>query len=892
MQSFVDPSTDPGTSTIAQLIRSQAARAADTPALLAPGRQPLSYGSLSNHLEHIVRELNSSGIGRPDRVAVVLANGPELAASFLTISAAATCAPLNPDYRENEFAFYLEDLSARALVVEQGVDSPARAAAAHLNVPILELVRETERPAGIFSLTGQAGRPPAAPGFTQPEDCALVLHTSGTTSRPKRVPLTQANLCASATNIRRTLLLTPPDRCLNVMPLFHIHGLIGALLSSISAGASIVCSAGYQADQFLAWLAAFRPSWYTAVPTIHRSIASQALASRQDLRDTGLRFIRSSSSSLPPQLLAELEQVFGVPVLEAYGMTEASHQMCCNPLPPQVHKPGSVGLAAGPEVAIMDEASHLLGPETPGEIVIRGPNVTAGYEGQPAANEAAFTSGWFRTGDLGYRDSEGYFYVTGRIKEMINRGGEKIIPREVDEALLAHPAVAQAVTFAVPHPRLGEDVAAAVSLRNGDRVSSRELRQFAQARLAPHKAPSQILIVDQIPKGPTGKLQRIGLHQKLEHLFKTDYVAPQGPVEEALARMWCEVLGLERVGVHENFFFLGGDSLLAVRLFAQIEKTLGQRLPLITLCKEPTIAELARVLQEPATPGARAEIIALQAHGSRPPLVFLPSMVGDIWYPQAITRNLSPDQPVYGIQPSRKAEPFAPLEELAQRYVELLRGFQHEAPYYLAGYSFAGLLAYEMARQLFARGQSVALLALIDTTPRPFRSDAVGAWRILSNAMFWLLDDLLQTGPKELVARFRRHARATRKAQRSFFSAFPSTQIELEALFPVDHLPPSYRAAMEANLQASRQYVCQPYAGRVTLLRARTRPLFRPAPADLGWGKLALGGVDVHIVPGNHGTILRPPYVQHLGQHLQAALDGAASQRSAGAAGHQVAASL
>jgi acyl-CoA synthetase (AMP-forming)/AMP-acid ligase II/thioesterase domain-containing protein len=833
-------------------------------------------------MEYVVGQLNRLGVGQQARVAIVLANGPELAASFLTISAAATCAPLNPAYRESEFAFYLEDLSARALVIERGVDSPVRAAAARLNIPVIDLVRETAREAGIFSLTGSTGRTPAADGFAQAGDSALILHTSGTTSRPKRVPLTQANVCASAESIRRTLQLTAADRCLNVMPLFHIHGLIGAVLSSMSAGATVVCSPGYQGDQFLSWLAAFRPTWYTAVPTIHRSIVAQAVASGRDLGDTGLRLIRSSSSSLPPPLLAELERVFGVPVLEAYGMTEASHQMCCNPLPPRVHKPGSVGLAAGPEVAIMDEAGQLLQDDTPGEIVIRGPNVTAGYEGQPSANEAAFTNGWFRTGDLGYRDSEGYFHVTGRIKEMINRGGEKIIPREVDEALLMHPAVAQAVTFAVPHPRLGEDIAAAVILRNGAHASARDLHQFALARLAPHKSPSQVIIVEEIPKGPTGKLQRIGLHEMLGHLLKPDFVAPAGAVEEALARMWCDLLGLEKVGVHENFFLLGGDSLLAVRLFAQIEKTLGKHLPLVTLCKEPTIAELAQVLRDPGEPGARAQVIALRSGGSRPPLVFLPSMVGDIWYPQAIARHLSPDQPVYGIQPSRKGEEAASLEDMAKRYVGLLREFQKEGPYYLAGYSFAGLLAYEMSRQLSSQGDSIALLALIDTAPRPVAATRKAkSLAFIRNAWFWLLDDLLRTQPKEIVARFRRHARAARKGSRSVFSSIPSTEVELEALFPVDHLPPSYRATMEANLEASRRYVCRPYPGRVTLLRARTRPLFQPGPADLGWSALARGGVDVQIVPGNHATILRPPYVRHLGERLQAALDRTAELTSA-----------
>ena len=415
--------------TIADSIAAHASQGPDKPALLAPGREPLSYQHLLFQIHFVVQELNRFGIGRPDRVAVVLANGPELAASFLSISAAAAFAPLNPDFRESEFAFYLENLSARALVVECGVDSPARAAAASLNVPILELVPRTDREAGIFTLAGPARSMPAACGFTQSNDCALVLHTAGSTSRPKRVPLTQANVCAIARNIGNTLGLSDADRCLNVMPLFHIHGLVTAVLSALYSGGSVVCSPRYDADHFFTWLAGFRPSWYTTVPTIHRSIQAKASQLGQDFTRAGLRVIRSTSAPLPASLLEELERTFGVPVLESYGLTEASH-VCCNPLPPNARKPGSVGLAAGAEVAIMDEGGQILGPDMAGEIVIRGPNVTAGYEGDPSANEAAFRHGWFRSGDLGYRDSEGYFYVTGRIKEIINRGGEKIVPRK------------------------------------------------------------------------------------------------------------------------------------------------------------------------------------------------------------------------------------------------------------------------------------------------------------------------------------------------------------------------------------------------------------------------------------------------------------------------------
>jgi oxalate---CoA ligase len=487
---------------------------ARAPALEAPGRTPLTYAELRAQLEETAAQLGRLGVGCEDAAAIVLPNGPEMASAFLSIASAATAAPLNPAYTADEFEFYLRDLEARVLIVPEKADSPALAVAEKLGVPIVQLCVDPARAAGRFTLSGRGtGRTPARTGFGRADDCALVLHTSGTTSRPKIVPLSQANLAASALHIRETLQLQAQDRCLNVMPLFHIHGLIAAVLSSLSAGASVWCSPGFNALRFAGWLSEARPTWYTAVPTMHQAILMRAGRGGDAL--PALRFIRSSSASLAPQVMAELEAAFRAPVIEAYGMTEASHQMASNPLPPRARKPGSVGVAAGPEISIMDEAGRHLGAGETGEVVIRGKNVTSGYRNNPQANASAFTDGWFRTGDQGVLDGEGYLRLTGRLKEIINRGGEKISPREVDEILLDHPAVAQVVTFALPHDRLGEDVAAAVVLNPGTSATESELRAFAGERLADFKVPRKLVFLDEIPKGPTGKMQRIGLAQRL-----------------------------------------------------------------------------------------------------------------------------------------------------------------------------------------------------------------------------------------------------------------------------------------------------------------------------------------------------------------------------------------
>ncbi|HZP92686.1 MAG TPA: acyl--CoA ligase [Burkholderiales bacterium] len=495
-----------------------AAGAHNAAAIGAPGRKPLAYGALRAFLGETVQRLNALGVGRNERVAIVLDNGPEMAVCFLAVASTCTAAPLNPAYKTEEYEFYLADLNAKLLIVEAGKHLPAIAVAQRLDIPVAELSPTPDAGAGTFRIKVRAsdtvGRA-AATGDAQPQDIALVLHTSGTTSRPKIVPLSQRNICASAGNVRATLALTPADRGLNIMPLFHIHGLIAGLLAPLSAGGEVCCTPGFNALHFFRWMAEVRPTWYTAVPTMHQAILSRAGHHADVIGNNPLRFIRSSSSALPPQVIRELEQTFRAPVIESYGMTEAAHQMASNPLPPGKRKPGSVGLAAGPEVAIMDEKGNLLPPGATGEIVIRGRNVTAGYENNPKANDEAFTNGWFRTGDQGVMDAEGYIALTGRLKEIINRGGEKISPREVDEVLMDHPAVRQVVTFAVPHDKLGEDVGAAVVLREGAQATERELRDFCAKHLADFKVPRTILFLDEIPKGATGKLQRIGLAQKL-----------------------------------------------------------------------------------------------------------------------------------------------------------------------------------------------------------------------------------------------------------------------------------------------------------------------------------------------------------------------------------------
>ena len=487
------------------------AGAPDAIAITAPNRPSLDYAGLRAQIERTGAALAGLGLTSKDRVAIILPNGPEMAVSFVSVASYMSAAPLNPNYKKAEYLFYLEDLKPKLVIVAQDSDNPVVEAAKDLNITVVEARVDDDMAAGCFHLTDLHGE--MSPAGSDNE--ALVLHTSGTTSRPKVVPLLQRNIIASANNISSSLELSADDHCLNIMPLFHIHGLIAVLCASLSKGASICCSSGFNAIGFLELAKSEQISWYSGVPTMHQAILLRAKRNQEAAKALSLRFIRSSSASLPPAVFDALVDSFDCPVIEAYGMTEAAHQMTSNPLGAGRQKAGHVGIVTSPQVCIMDNDGHILPQGGEGEVCIKGDNVTPGYENNEAANLSSFTNGWFRTGDQGLFDEDGYLRITGRLKEIINKGGEKISPLEVDNVLMEHPAIQQVVSFSIADKMLGEEIAAAVVLGEGASLNEAELKAFAAQHLAKFKIPKVIKFVDEIPKGATGKLQRIGLAEKL-----------------------------------------------------------------------------------------------------------------------------------------------------------------------------------------------------------------------------------------------------------------------------------------------------------------------------------------------------------------------------------------
>lgn len=452
-------------------------------------------------------------------VAIVIPNSPQFVVAFLgTTAAGLVAAPLNAAYTAEEFQFFLSDAGVNAVVVSSDLaaDAPLRTAAENLSLPILPFPDVLVGPAiaeedAVSTNDDLCRYPPDEKFVPQPESIALFLHTSGTTSRPKGVPLTHANLVVSLTNIANTYELTPDDRCLLVMPLFHVHGLMAATLTTLATGGTVIFPPGgkFSASAFWPSLVAGGATWYTAVPTIQQILLARAEKDFPKETPPKLRFIRSCSASLAAPVLLKVEEAFGAPVLEAYAMTEAAHQMTSNPLPKHgVHKPGSVGLPQNVEVAILNEKCEAMSAGQIGEVCIKGENVTKGYQNNAEANKAAFAGGWFHTGDQGTLDEDGYLLLTGRIKELVNRGGEKISPLEVDAALLSHAGVKEAVAFAVPDDKYGEEVNAAVIWREDSKGTIEELKISMGKRIAAFKMPKRIFFVDDLPRTATGKIQR------------------------------------------------------------------------------------------------------------------------------------------------------------------------------------------------------------------------------------------------------------------------------------------------------------------------------------------------------------------------------------------------
>ena len=833
-------------------------RAIDTPdaaALLAPGRPPLTWSGLRTHIQTSRRALDEAGL-RPGEAAALAMHGAELMTAFLAIAGQSACAPLNTSLTEEEYRFYLSHLGVRILLVQEDL-APAAAAAQHLGIRILRVHSAAHDAAGVFSLESD-GAMPMTPGRSTA--AALLLYTSATTGHPKLIPLTCANLSATALINSQTFPAEQSDRLFTLVPLFHLSGL-GAVLTQLFCGGSVVCAPGFDPDRFVTWLEDFRPTWISAAPPVLQAILALSQRKPESFRSVPLRLIQTAGAPVDAELARSLEDALQAPLLQGYGMTEAA-AIARNAL--GACKPGSVGRIVGSEIAITDESGAVLPPDREGEIVVRGPTLMAGYLDDPEANRLAFRDGWFRTSDIGRLDSDGFLFITGRLQENINRGGQKIIPSEVDRALATHPAVASAAAFPVPHQTLGEDVAAAVILRDGASASELDLRHFLAARLASFKVPRRIVFLDALPYSVTGKLLRSTLAEQYRGLMEAppESFRPPDATESRLIEIWSRILAVPQIRIEDDFFRLGGDSLSAAAMLIEVQRELNagkERLDPAGFFEQPTVAALARLLsnmaERPDGHSPVPHILPLRRCGSRLPFFcFAPDYL-DPYYLRHLGNCLGDDQPFYIVCPPEPVSDnrLLKVEELARLLVAAIQNVSPRGPYLLGGHCYGGVVAFEAAAQLLSQGEDITRLVLFDV-PTPGYPKVVRKWRRYlreSRRMCAaaLRGDVLAQGA-EVVRHIRRLAhifqrrfggRATRAVAsvRTEVLASPRNPKELVAFSLWEYIPRDLPAPIVQFLAAEET--------------VSTNVLDDPR---LGWRDFARGGLAVFTTPGGHASML------------------------------------
>lgn len=731
-------------SDILTLLRIQGETFSDRIALEAGPEKLVSYRQLLNDVEQLAADtlvrIREKVSVEKLRIAIVLPNGLEMSVSLLAMASIGAALPFNPTYTLSELESYFAETGVQALLTKGSSIPSARMAAERLGLIIIDL--------DDLKLDGSTFSPLPKVAAPKPSDVALILMTSGSTGRPKKVPLTHRNICTSARDVCRSLQLQPQDRCLNMWEQFHIGGLVDLLLAPLHSGGTVISTAGFDASKFFELLRTARPTWFQGVPTSLGELVTYARRNKLVVDRGDLRLIRSVAAALSPALMLEIEGMFGLPIIQTLGMTEASPLIASTQLPPQIRKPGSVGISCGTAIAIFDSNWHRITDGKSGNIAVRGDNVFSGYEDDAAANAEAFRDGWFRTGDMGYIDSDGHLFLTGRTKELINRGGEKINPREVDDASLLHPAVAEAASFSVPHPTLGEDIALAVVSKQNLVVDIAELRAVLGQKLATFKIPRYIHIVDQLPRNVIGKIDRLKLAETYAAAQKATASTNQdlNEIETRIAEIWAQELNIQKIGPDDDFFRLGGDSLSGLRMFLAVEAAFSLNLPPDILTGLTTVREMARRVVVDGVPKSgtkpvpeghmteeeRHQIVAIMGMGRipairpgsalkgvhrdgfRPPLIwFFNSPATEML---ELSRYIPADQPLYGGYSGGKVfdRGDAKLMQIARLYLpEILETFP-TGELIIGGNCQGGRVGFMVAKLLLEAGRQVNTMCFLE----------------------------------------------------------------------------------------------------------------------------------------------------------------------------------
>lgn len=735
---------------------SRLADAAPTrPALLATRFAPLDRAALREQLDGIRRCLRRAGFGAQARIGVMIPEAAQAAVGILGVACAAVAVPLDPRLGPAELDQFLEQLPLDALlIIDGGPDEGYRAAHRH-DLPLIIAEPAEDGSAGL-QLRAPLAAVAAVDAEPDADAPAFILRSSGTTALPKLIPFSHRNMLAAARNWQNWFRLTAGDRCLCVSAPYYSHGLKVTILTPLLTGGSVAFPLSAATVDLHEWLVTLQPSWYSAGPALHRAMLEATRSRPESCAAHRLRFASSGGAPLQSDVIDGLQAALGMPLLEHYGSSEAA-QIAVNAPFPGAHKAGTVGRPLPGTVRIVDEAGVPVASGARGEVLLSGPTLMAGYLGDPALNQAAFRDGWFHSGDVGSFDEDGFLRLHGRLREVINRGGEKVSLQEVDDALLRHPAVAEAAAFAVPHPRLGQDVAAAVVLRPGLHVEPEALREFLREELVYFKIPRRVQLLDELPRGLTGKVQRQRLSDALLVLRAEEaragaatQAASLAPLEREVLEVWRRLLKTDAVGPDDNFFDCGGDSLLATEMLAELEQRLGRMIP-ESLLIEDSARKLAARLQDLA--GEVIPVIDFNPDPQRTPLFWFH---GDFaqggYYIRRLARLLGPRQPLVAIAPhGLDNEPIPEtVEQMARARLPLILERQAHGPYRIGGYCNGALVAFETARLLIEAGEEVEIVALIDPPTANVRP-----WsRVILRTLDALLPDTPLARAYEALSRF------------------------------------------------------------------------------------------------------------------------------------------
>jgi oxalate---CoA ligase len=871
-------------------------------AIETPGKQLLTYGDLRKQVRYVVKKLNSMGFGRNDRISVIMPGSAETAVLGIGIMAGFTHAPLNPQYKDEEFLAMFSRLNIKAIITQENHETAARKVALSLNILILE-IKPSPITAGLFEIVGNGADLHTDPRFAKPEDTVIVMQTSGTTSVPKIVPLTQKQFCKAAYLYFSQLNISDKDISLHIVAHFHILGITHTLLSPLLGGGTVVCAKDYISADFFPLLKNYRPTFYCAAPAHHRGILNELKKNpSDDLKHHSLKYIRSTSSPLPGQTREELETLFRVPVIESYAMTESPVISINMP-----HRENSAGIPMVESLVIMDEKGAFLKTSENGEVAINGDVVFSGYEDEEE-NKRAFVNGYFRTGDIGYLDADGYLFLTGRKKELINKGGEKFSPQEIDAVLLSYPGIREAMAFRIDDPVLGEDIAAIVVAGN-EVISENDLRRYLLNHLIQFKVPKKIYFVDELPKGPTGKLLRyVGTQRYNSGLFKdaqgsiqvcTESSQQFSLIEKKISEIWKTVLDVESLAPDDDFFHCGGNSLAAIELLIKIQREFHRTFPPDAIYQYPTIRQQASMVgrNDENRPEYHPLIVPLREKGTLPPLFCLHPLGGWIKEYQYISLFLNQDRPIFGIrarglEPAEK--PVKTIEEAAREYFDAIKTVQKDGPYYLLGFSAGGIYAFELACYIQSRGESVAYLGIIDMSlPAPLkriynltRGQDSGIFVRAGYSLYSMVNNQLKDNPKSLLYKlfvrsgiFMSHFVFLLKGSRSSPAGSVEEFITEADKVWISTLPQQQRELVSTQIGAMSLYNPRIFLGDIALFSTGPEWQFYHDDPARGWNTTIKGKTIVIHVPGDHQTLHIEPFGQVTAKEIEESIENAVRSR-------------